>query len=282
MNPFNNTQLKSLKSVRLSDSEKGAMLSAIKTEMAKVPLYAEAGVRIDAQERYQSCRTDVNNNFKKKIMPITLLIALIMGGSVSYAAEGALPGDTLYPIMIHVNENVRSALTVTSAGQAELEITLAERRLAEAKQLKAEGRLDMKTKAELRSQVEAHAERAVLEITSDESVDAKSEIGAQADLQIKLDAIGDILEVLEVRVQGEARDEERNSTLESRLKTSGSVVNTTESTTSSQKVQSETQVEASGRTTTQADNSEGTTSASGSVDVSSKQKTTLPLIIPTP
>ena len=95
-----------------------------------------------------------------------------MSGSVSYAAEGTVPGDILYPIKIHVNENVESALAVSSESEARLEAEFAERRIMEAEALREESRLDRKTKAELSAQFNEHTsdmEDSLRELADDDS-----------------------------------------------------------------------------------------------------------------
>lgn len=58
-----------------------------------------------------------------------------MGSSVSFAAEGTLPGDILYPVKIYVNESVLGAVAVTQKAKAEWGIALVERRLEEIEKL---------------------------------------------------------------------------------------------------------------------------------------------------
>ena len=42
---------------------------------------------------------------------IAIILALMLGTGTTYAAENTLPGDVLYPVKIHVNEEVKEALT---------------------------------------------------------------------------------------------------------------------------------------------------------------------------
>lgn len=70
-------------------------------------------------------------------MPLALLLLLLVGGGTGVVAEKALPGDILYPVKIHVNENIESALAVTAQGDAEVAIKQATRRLEEVEKLKA-------------------------------------------------------------------------------------------------------------------------------------------------
>lgn len=70
-------------------------------------------------------------------MPLALLLLLLVGGGTGVVAEKALPGDVLYPVKIHVNENIESALALTARGDAEVAIKQAARRLEEVEKLKA-------------------------------------------------------------------------------------------------------------------------------------------------
>ena len=65
-------------------------------------------------------------------MPIILILALMFGGGgISYAAEGAVPGDALYPIKVSVNEEVRDLVAFSPEAKADWETRRLERRLAE-------------------------------------------------------------------------------------------------------------------------------------------------------
>src|SRR3989344_5959660 len=88
--------------------------------------------------------SNVINNFKLsslKPMPIFIVLALLLGGGVTFGAERALPGDALYPVKIHINEQVRGFAIVTSEGRANWESNVASRRLEEAEKLAAQSKL---------------------------------------------------------------------------------------------------------------------------------------------
>ncbi|MEK7583965.1 MAG: DUF5667 domain-containing protein, partial [Patescibacteria group bacterium] len=76
-----------------------------------------------------------------------LLMLLATGTGVSLGAETALPGDLLYPVKIHVTENVRSLAARDDTSLAEWHVERIERRLEEAEQLTAAGKLDINTSA---------------------------------------------------------------------------------------------------------------------------------------
>lgn len=74
---------------------------------------------------------------------------LLVTGGVSYAAEGALPGDLLYGVKVGVTESLMTALTPAGDAQADWQIEIAERRLHEAAELAHAGRLSTSTEAAL-------------------------------------------------------------------------------------------------------------------------------------
>ncbi|MBI2025627.1 hypothetical protein HYT04_02495 [Candidatus Kaiserbacteria bacterium] len=90
------------------------------------------------------------------------LIVLLAGGGAASAAEGALPGDILYPVKIYVNEPLRGAMVLGGVPKARFEAERTIRRLEEAETLAAQGRLD-KTSAET---VREHFENSVTAFNS--------------------------------------------------------------------------------------------------------------------
>ena len=128
-----------------------------------------------------------------KTMIIGLIIALVMGGSVSFAAENTLPGDVLYSMKVYVNENARAAVAFTDKSKAELAVELANRRLEEAGKLALRGTLDVDTEASIVTNVENHVKDAREKLAKLRSHDDEgaSEIGG--DLSSVLSAHGVVL-----------------------------------------------------------------------------------------
>lgn len=75
------------------------------------------------------------NMRSKRVLSGIVLLGILAGGSLSFAAEGTLPGDTLYPIKINMNEPVRGAILVSSQAKADWDMRLVERRLDEITKL---------------------------------------------------------------------------------------------------------------------------------------------------
>jgi len=118
-------------------------------------------------------------------MVIALIITLVLGGSVSFAAESTRPGDILYPIKVGVNEEVGDWLAISNQAQAKWDARRAERRLEEAEKLAVEGRLDAAVRAEIESRFASHAqafqERA-------EKIEAKQNSGAALEINSDFEA----------------------------------------------------------------------------------------------
>ncbi len=70
-----------------------------------------------------------------------LMIVLVAGAGTSYAAQGALPGEILYPIKINVNEALQASLATTPQEKVALDASLANTRLDEAEELATQGKL---------------------------------------------------------------------------------------------------------------------------------------------
>ncbi len=97
-------------------------------------------------------------------MPLAILIALILGGGVSVAAQDALPGEILYPIKVTVNENIRIATTFSAEAKAEFAVERAVRRLEEAEQLYGSGEVNADIQTEIEVRFKNHADDAARRI----------------------------------------------------------------------------------------------------------------------
>lgn len=120
-------------------------------------------------------------------MTIAIIIALLLGGETSFAAEGALPGDVLYPIKIHVNENVQELVAVSDEAEAKVQAKFATRRLEEAEKLAVSGRLNAKTSADLRALFQDHSEKSKKHQTKvKERNNANEAANVSSDIEVSL------------------------------------------------------------------------------------------------
>src|SRR3989344_3235301 len=104
------------------------------------------------------CPKKVTNRLsvKKFFMPIFLVIVLLATGGVSWGAQNSLPGDTLYPIKIEVNERVNSWAAITDESEAKLASKLALRRIEEAEELLSKDEFSVESKEKIETRFEIH------------------------------------------------------------------------------------------------------------------------------
>ncbi len=122
-------------------------------------------------------------------MPITLILALLAGGSISYAAEGALPGESLYAVKTNINENVRSFLAFSDEAEASLEASFAAERLKEAEQLASRGKLNAEARVQIEENFEAHVARSeekVKKLEKKNSFDAAVEVNTHLETSLNV------------------------------------------------------------------------------------------------
>ena len=89
-----------------------------------------------------------------------LVLMIVVGGSVSYAASDALPGSLLYPIKIYVNEEIHAALISSPTAKTEYAIRRAELRLQEGEQLQSQNQLTEGNQTQVQTQFQAQARAA--------------------------------------------------------------------------------------------------------------------------
>jgi hypothetical protein len=142
-------------------------------------------------------------------LPLIIAAAIAVSSSIGiYQADKALPGDALYPVKIHFNENMKHISAVGAAAEAKVSAELIARRAEETRTLSAEGRLDAQAKAtlsqEMRSEVEAWYEN-----TNKLSADGNAT--AQADAKTTIDmysrTYGDVFQMLNVSLTDSSNTE---------------------------------------------------------------------------
>ncbi len=154
-------KLKTLKHTHLLKEEHEALRTRVINFMENTPVALEA-VRNAAHGRHQEsgasahARAALNSKNKKSMIGLIIAGLFALSSGVSYAAEGSAPGDVLYPVKIHVNENVQGAFHVGAKEDAAFARTQLLRRAEEAKKLEAQNRLDAHAKATLAAEVKTH------------------------------------------------------------------------------------------------------------------------------
>jgi len=163
--------------ISLSHTQREQMRRTLHSYMEMKPLRAPASVSAPTFAWF----------FTLRPVAAALVLALFVSSAgISYAAEGALPGDFLYPVKIHLNEPVRGALAVSTSAKAEWAANVAGTRVQEAATLAAEGRLSTSTQQDLQASFEQHAQLAAdaLAQTATSSPDESAEAAVRFDAQL--------------------------------------------------------------------------------------------------
>ncbi|HRH24359.1 MAG TPA: DUF5667 domain-containing protein, partial [Candidatus Paceibacterota bacterium] len=105
-----------------------------------------------------------------------VLLFVLTGGS-SVLANEALPGDALYSVKIHLNENVERSLARSPLAKADVDIKHAEERLTEVELLAASGKAEEEVVEDAAAKVEAKVAAAALtaDTLSDEGDEAAAD-----------------------------------------------------------------------------------------------------------
>ncbi len=131
---------KKTRNVRLSSEEKRTMRRSLLDMMggpAVVP--GRVAGRVSLWERWLALPRFVSRPALASFLAVGLLLT---GSGISYAAEGSLPGEVLYPVKLGVNETVRGLLSVSPRSKAVWAAERVERRLNEVEALAAASRID--------------------------------------------------------------------------------------------------------------------------------------------
>ena len=209
MNPDKNTKeyIDSIRHIKLSNTTRARIESNL-LEYARFHGVRE-GVRVEEDSRFIGQvpqRTSyITQLFKLKLSRMTalILIALIIGGGTSYAAEGSLPGDMLYLVKVEVNENVKSAFAFSNEAEANLQARLTEERLEEAEKLALRGALTADAAAGISSRLSAHVKNAeTLSEQAEADGNLKSSATVRASLEGTLRAYADVLTQLNTSIPG--------------------------------------------------------------------------------
>ena len=95
---------------------------------------------------------------ERKFMPTLVLVAILLTtGGTSIAAENSLPGESLYPLKINVNEQLQALTAFTPEAKAKVASDAANQRLKEAVILSKRGQLNDDTKQILEQQIMKNA-----------------------------------------------------------------------------------------------------------------------------
>jgi hypothetical protein len=180
-------QLQNLHHIRLSDEVRARMRADVLT-------YADLHA-IQAPNPVRSTFHIFSMRLYAGLAAMVLVVTSI--GGTTYAAEGALPGDTLYSFKLHVSEPVQTALIPSEEGKGAWHAILAERRLEEAAKLAAEDNLSAEAQELLAANFSTHVETSAETASRlEEKGDIESSLSLRSDLEARLTAHQHILGVI--------------------------------------------------------------------------------------
>ncbi|MDD2657805.1 MAG: DUF5667 domain-containing protein [Candidatus Pacebacteria bacterium] len=179
--------IRALRRIRLSSLEKEAVLARLMEHVEKHPASVVSPWKI-----YVS-------HFRFHYAVASLLVMVLAGGSVTFAAEGALPGDVLYPVKLNITEPLQGALISGDLPKARFEAKKTLRRLEEAETLAAQGRLNQAAVETVETNFEKNAsrfnvaiQRASTTASPEELVNAAVDFEAQVNAHVQiLSVVGD-------------------------------------------------------------------------------------------
>lgn len=120
-------------------------------------------------------------------------VAMLVLVMVPALAENSLPGETLYPVKVRFNEEVRGALSSSPYAKIEWETERMERRLAEAQVLSEAGRLTPEAEAEVADAILEHSAAAKSNIATIRENDNDEAVMAEIALSSALEVSAEVL-----------------------------------------------------------------------------------------
>jgi hypothetical protein len=125
--------------MRLTEREKAAMLAHVFSMPIRSPY---------------SSFLNVFSMIQRPMAATFSLLVIVLGGTLTYGAENALPGEVLYPIKTRFIEPVIDTVSVSPVAELEWEEKKVERRLLEAEALAQEDKLDDEKAQELERRIQ--------------------------------------------------------------------------------------------------------------------------------
>lgn len=184
---------KKLKTIKMTNDEKSRIRFSL-VSLTKANNVYKINYRKSIKSPYQ--RFSFATSFR--YIGTAVLILLVATTGVSFAAEGTLPGDLLYPVKVNVNEEVRSALTISNEGKMNWEKERVVLRVVETETLIKNNQLTPKRKeqaeAALKTQIETFANVATKTSVKDPNAVISATTELEPALKVHQKVIADIAE----------------------------------------------------------------------------------------
>jgi len=186
MKSFDTDIKKYANKIRFKASERSELRERILTYMEYHPLPKQSvAEEVEKIESERFIRIHFNTIYTRVASGVFVVLLLV---TIPFVAEHSVPGDILYSFKTNINEGIRIQLANSPYEKIVLETELLERRIAEARLLKSEGKLTEELEASISETVKGHANAAQQGI--DELRTSNTEEAAIAEI-----AFGSALEV---------------------------------------------------------------------------------------
>ncbi len=140
-----------LRSIILSDKKAHDMRERL---IAYTDLHAMPALGINKKPQRPVLRTSFSFSYSRVVAVALAVVVLLVGGTgITFAAENSVPGDPLYVVKVSVAEPIQGAFIGGTENKAKWENTLADRRLTEASTLAVQNKLTPQTSSYLEQQV---------------------------------------------------------------------------------------------------------------------------------
>lgn len=186
---------KELKMLRMDTAEREHVREALFVHMQKHTVDKDALLRRMLRGGATFHAKAPRRLWKMQFAPALASVVLLAGlGGVSYAAEGAVPGDALYSVKVHINETVRTAMAISPEQRVVWETTRVTRRIEEAEALAARGELTQENSTLLSNRVAEHSAALTASLLeAEESEDAATAGDMKAEAALALEGHDDLL-----------------------------------------------------------------------------------------
>lgn len=149
--------------IKLRTDERDALRTRLLAYMSYHPMAEEQTFSHRPARRRTFLRLFANGRFVSAAVGMTAVFCLVV---IPAMAENSLPGDTLYPVKVRFNEELRGALASSPYQKIEWETERLERRVAEAQLLSDAGKLTPVAEAEVADAIKRHS------VAAKESIDS--------------------------------------------------------------------------------------------------------------
>lgn len=180
--------------IKLREDERHELRQRLLSYMEYHPLPQSDGLKSARTSNTVSLGVFIKYISKGHVMGrVAGLVSVFLLVLVPVMAENALPGETLYPVKVRFNEELRGALASSPYQKIEWETELLERRVTEANLLADSGRLTPAVEAGVAVAIKQHSDAAKKSIdsirVSDESEAAFAEIALASALEVSAEML---------------------------------------------------------------------------------------------